>query len=263
MTRFRASIFFIFITIFSCLHSESNAADVYFNDVYPILRPTKTYSASSGSGIDQIDAKIIGRNFKFHSDLNTFSASGNDISGTFSYFNESGLLVTIPGTISRPERDGSTTRAVYFWNANEAYIFVIPGYESFFKDKYDNGNNLANMIQTDSSPVGNALDNAVAVTPQIIVSATSLSPFVSCVGSVSDYQTFTVSGTNLPANLTIVPPNGFEVSTNSTLSYTTSTLTITPVSNTVTTTTIYVRLPSSNPIGAYSNQFIISSSTSS
>ena len=167
----------ISIFIFFVYTSAANAADVYFNDVYPILRPTIPYEASTGSGIDQIDAKIIGRNFKFHSDLNTFSASGNDIYGTFSYFDVSGTLVTITGTISRPERDGSTTRAVYFWNANKAYIFVIPGYESFFQNKYVNGNNLTNMIQTDSSPVGSALDAALGVTPQVLVSATSLSWF--------------------------------------------------------------------------------------
>ena len=257
MTRFRASIFFIFIIIFSCLHLESNAADVYFNDVYSVSSPSSPFAANSGPSFT-LGSKISGRNFKFtNNSSNSFTASGNDVAGTFSYYNNSGVLVSINGTISRQDKSGSTTQSVYFWSLNGslAYFFVIPGKEAL----YSNGS----VFNTSSDPMGAALDGVVNVTPQIIVSATSLSPFVSCVGSVSDNQTFTVSGTNLPANLTIVPPNGFEVSEFSNSSYTTSTLTITPVSNTVTTTTIYVRLASSNPIGSYSNQFIISSSTNS
>jgi hypothetical protein len=247
----------IFILIFFCIQSVTNAADVYFNDVYSISSPTSPYLANSGPSFT-LSSKINGSNFKFtDNSSNSFSASGNDVAGTFSYYNGSGVLVSINGTISRQEKDGSVTQSVYFWSLDGtlAYILVIPGKESL----YTNGSSFS----TSSNPMGAALDVVVNVTPQIIISATSLSPFVSCVGSVSDYQTFTVSGTNLPADLTIVPPNGFEVSKFSNSSYTTSTLTITPVSNTVTTTTIYVRLPSSNPIGSYSNQFIISSSTTS
>lgn len=55
MTRFRAAI--IFIIIFSCLHFESNAADVYFNDVYPITND-EVNSVTLGT-------KLTGRNFKF------------------------------------------------------------------------------------------------------------------------------------------------------------------------------------------------------
>ena len=249
----------ISIFIFFVYTSAANAADVYFNDVYTVTSPSSSYDKNSGPSFT-LGSKISGRNFKFtNNSSNSFTASGNDVAGTFSYYNNSGVLVSINGTISRQDKSsGNITQSVYFWRLDGtlAYFFVIPGKEAL----YSNGSSISN---TASNSMGAALDGVVNVTPQIIVSATSLSPFVSCVGSASDYQTFNVSATKLQANLTIVPPNGFEVSLNSTLSYTTSTLTITPVSNTVTTTTIYVRLASSNPTGAYSNQFIISSSTNS
>jgi hypothetical protein len=50
----------ISIFIFFVYTSVANAADVYFNDVYPILRPTKTYSATNWSNNNIISSIQLG-----------------------------------------------------------------------------------------------------------------------------------------------------------------------------------------------------------
>ncbi|MBM3917794.1 MAG: right-handed parallel beta-helix repeat-containing protein, partial [Sphingomonadales bacterium] len=77
--------------------------------------------------------------------------------------------------------------------------------------------------------------------PVVTVSATSLNAFSTCQGAPSTEESFTVSGTDLTANITITAPTGYEISTTSGSGFTTS-LTLTQNAGVVNTTTIYVRL---------------------
>lgn len=80
-----------------------------------------------------------------------------------------------------------------------------------------------------------------AATPTITVSTTSLSSFGNiAVGQNSASKSYTVSGSNLSANLTIQAPTGFRISLSSTSGFTSS-LTLTPSGGSVPTTTIYAR----------------------
>jgi hypothetical protein len=81
---------------------------------------------------------------------------------------------------------------------------------------------------------------AVTVTTPTISSSGSLSTFSACSGIVSSEQTFSVSGTNLQANLIVTPPSGYEVSTSSGSGFGSS-VSLTPSTGTVSSTTIYVR----------------------
>jgi hypothetical protein len=86
--------------------------------------------------------------------------------------------------------------------------------------------------------------------PVITVNGT-LTGFTTCAGTASAEQTFTVSGTNLSANLVITAPTGFEVSISSGSGYSGS-ISLTPAGGNLSTTTIYVRLSagaSGNPSG--------------
>ena len=75
--------------------------------------------------------------------------------------------------------------------------------------------------------------------------ALSLCGFSQPLGSPSAAQTFTVSGTNLTANIIITPPLNFEVSTDNINWYnSSSSLQVSPVSGGVPETVIYVRLNS-------------------
>lgn len=78
-------------------------------------------------------------------------------------------------------------------------------------------------------------------TPTITVSTTSLSSFGNVeVGQNSAPQSYTVSGSNLSANISIQAPTGFRISLNSTSGFT-NTLNLTQSGGSVPTTTIYAR----------------------
>jgi autotransporter-associated beta strand protein len=80
--------------------------------------------------------------------------------------------------------------------------------------------------------------------PTITTSVSSLNAFTSCSGTASSQQSFTVSGSNLTANLVVTPPTGFEISLTSGASFSTSPISLSPASGTVSSTTIYVRMAS-------------------
>ncbi len=77
-------------------------------------------------------------------------------------------------------------------------------------------------------------------TPTITVSPTTLAFGNITVGQTSTAQSFTVSGANLTANITITAPTGYTISTTSGGTYA-STLTLTQTAGTVANTTIYVK----------------------
>ncbi|MFA5011869.1 MAG: T9SS type A sorting domain-containing protein [Ignavibacteria bacterium] len=103
----------------------------------------------------------------------------------------------------------------------------------------------------DGIRVGTAWNDVVPVlsSPFINTSGT-LTPFSTTVGTPSASQTYTVSATNLTADLVITPPTGYQVRENGVGSFGSS-LTFTPVSGTVSSKTIEVRF---NPggVGTYS-----------
>lgn len=77
-------------------------------------------------------------------------------------------------------------------------------------------------------------------TPTLAVSGTLL-PFSTCSGTISASQSFTVGGSFLTANVVVTAPTGYEVSLSSGVNYSNS-VTIIPISGTVSATVVYVRL---------------------
>ncbi len=102
------------------------------------------------------------------------------------------------------------------------------------------------VVSCYSSLNGDAEDYTISLIspPSLVQSAAALTAFTSCSGSVSAEQSYTVSGTNLTANLVVTAPTGFEVSTASGSGFGTS-VSLTPSSGTVATTTIYIRVAAS------------------
>ena len=78
----------------------------------------------------------------------------------------------------------------------------------------------------------------------LITVTSSLSAFSTCVGTASAEQSFSASGNNLTANITITAPAGFEVSTTSGSGFGSS-VTLTQSGGSVNSTTIYVRVSNS------------------
>ncbi len=92
--------------------------------------------------------------------------------------------------------------------------------------------------------------NKIGEDPTITTTGT-LSAYTSCAGINSSNQNFSVTGTNLTANISITAPTGFEISTTSNSGFGSS-LTLTPSTGSVASTTIYVRTTTAatgNPSG--------------
>lgn len=103
-------------------------------------------------------------------------------------------------------------------------------------------------------------DNTTGFPYETITTSGTLSAFQRCSPNVSATQTFTVTGQNLQGVITIAAPSGIELSSNGGSSWATS-LTLTPTSGTVSTTTITVRMTSS--AGSPSGNITLSSSGAS
>jgi len=124
--------------------------------------------------------------------------------------------------------------AVSGLTAGSAYYFVVYEYN------YDGSTNLTANYFTASSLSGSQATTLTVPTIFVIGNPVTL-PFGNVIyGQTSTNQTFTVSGANLTADITISAPSGFQISTSSGSGFG-SGLTLTQSGGTVASTTIYVR----------------------
>ena len=101
---------------------------------------------------------------------------------------------------------------------------------------------------------GNIIVNA-APTPAITVAGT-LSALSTTFGTASPSTSFTVSGINMTSGILVVPPSGFEVSTDN---ITFSSAVTVGAAGTVAATLVYIRLASTTAPGSYSGNIVLSS----
>lgn len=128
---------------------------------------------------------------------------------------------------------------------NTTYYYVVRAYNAYGTS--DDSNEIE-VTTTTSSPL-------------ITLSTDTLSDFYYVWGhGPSSEQTFTVSGANLTANISIAAPTNYEISLSSGSGYT-SPLTLTQSGGTVGTTTVYVRLKAGLVAGDYNEEVITASST--
>jgi uncharacterized repeat protein (TIGR01451 family) len=103
---------------------------------------------------------------------------------------------------------------------------------------------------------------------RIVLTYTASAPTINTTGTLSGFSTgqgtasapasFSASGANLTANITVTAPAGFEVSTSAGSGYSGS-LALTPSGGTVPATTIYVRLAAADAAGSYSGNIGLAS----
>ncbi len=120
---------------------------------------------------------------------------------------------------------------------------------------------LGNFVTGGTGCSGIPVTFTITVNPTLlsVITATgTLSPLNTIYGTPSSSTTFTVSGTNLTAGILVSPPLGFEVSTDD-ITFS-STVTV-GVAGTIAPATVYIRLASSTPVGNYSGNIVLSSST--
>ena len=121
---------------------------------------------------------------------------------------------------------------------------------------------LAFKYYSTNSPTRWEIDdiNIYLATPLITVNPTTLTGFTYQGTGPSTAQTFTVSGTDLTADIVLTAPTNYEISLSETTGYTSS-LTLTAAKLGVAETTIYVRLKAGLSVGNYNNEVITASST--
>lgn len=153
---------------------------------------------------------------------------------------------------------------VYSANANGTLIRVAPdatlngtftnttmgGASRLYSYFAFGGNRIHNFDNYSTTLVGTTFTSN-------ITTGGNLSAFNSCNGSASAAQSFSVGGIDLTDDLVITPPTGFEVSTSSNSGFGSS-VALTPVSGTVASTSIYVRL-ANNATGTPSGNIVCSS----
>ncbi|MDP4238207.1 MAG: G8 domain-containing protein [Bacteroidota bacterium] len=116
---------------------------------------------------------------------------------------------------------------------------------------------------TGGSPKNVSCSGAVVTTPAITTSISTFQTTFSYTYTTgpSAQQSFTVSGSNLVANVLITPPADYEISTLSGSSFVaTNPITLTPANGSINTTTIYARLKISLGVGNYNSENIVVSS---
>ncbi|HOE04451.1 MAG TPA: lamin tail domain-containing protein [Bacteroidales bacterium] len=111
-------------------------------------------------------------------------------------------------------------------------------------------------IGTVMTGFGNAPTGCSSSTPTITISTTSLSVFTYNLGAgPSNYQNFTVSGSNLTGDISLSAPTNYEISQSSGSGYGSS-ISLTPSGGTVASVTIYVRLKAGLSAGNYNGETI-------
>lgn len=102
------------------------------------------------------------------------------------------------------------------------------------------GDNKIDLVNSNRTNTSITIRQNLMAPPPVISASGTLTAFTKCSGTVSNAQTFTVSGSNLTANLVVVAYANLEYSLDGT-SYSSS-ITLTPTAGAVATTTIYVRM---------------------
>ncbi len=119
------------------------------------------------------------------------------------------------------------------------------------------GSGTRDKIQIDNL----SITSTAGSTPTIYTAiSAALDSFSEIYGSgTSDVRSFKTSAENLTANLVVTPPANWEISLSPNSGFTTSAISLTPSSNNVAQTTIYVRLANGSSIGSYSGNITLSS----
>lgn len=237
------------------------SANLIFAQTYPTVFFNKFFRGT-GSGYTTssnsitVGSQIVGENFRFIGSIagSTFTSTGNNVTGSIVYTNADGNQVTLTnGTISSVGPSGNTKEYFnFFVSSSESYVIINP--------RFDATNSGSSTYSFNASSPLSDLNSFLSAQTVVTVTA-NLSGFTSCFGSASAAQSFTVSGTNLSANVNVSAPTGFEVSLSSGSGYGSS-VSLTRSGTSLATTTVYIRLSASNAAGSYNGNLLISTTNS-
>ena len=256
----------ILFTLLMLISLNGFAAFVGFNKVYIGTNSSgNTFTFATGSSSVNI-VPVSGINFYFtdHKSGSTFTAVSGNWPGFLEYYDSNGNLNSIAGSINKQDKTGSTTEAVHFApsSGSTTYLLILPNWES----KYSlwNTGNISSTGTVGMSANNPDLNVIAAANPQIYLSKYSLSNVTTCNNAASSYNTLSVSGANLSANITAAlgESSKFEISTSASSGYASS-LTLSKSGTSLSSTTIYVRLKTGQTAGSYSDNVTFSSTNAS
>ena len=211
-----------FITIVA----DDGTQTITYNFVLKIMGTLMPSITLSVSGLDFGDVVVDST-----SNAQTYTVGGTELTDSILITAPSGFEISLDGTTYTDTLILSPTDGT----VSQTTIYVQ--FEPVAEQAYS-GNILHE--NTDVTTVNVAVSGeGVSSLPIITVSETSLNFGGVVVDSTSNTQTYTVEGTELTDSILIVAPSGFEISPDGT-TYT-DTLTLDPVSGTVSQTTIYVQ----------------------
>jgi len=230
---------------------KTDSSEIELNDLLEIQQEHSTLKISNTSVLVNAGYAVFNvsltspatTNVTFTPTLTGVSAvSGIDFGNSMQYLNGSSWI-TISSSVSIPA--GTTSKQIRV---------PILNFNTSSNDKTF----TLNTGIVSGGVVNNYGNNGTCtiVVPKIQTSGV-LNSFSSCQSTASSSQNFSISASNLISNLIVTAPNGYEISLNSTGTYS-GTLSINPVSNIVNTTIVYARL-SASAVSGMSGNFVISS----
>jgi len=218
-----------------------------------------TSGGTSTPSITANPATLTGFNYAVGagpSTTQTFSVSGSSLTANIS------IAASTDYEISLTQASGYTTPLTLTQSggtvaATTIYVRLKAGLAA--------GNYNSEVITASSTGATNQTvtcsGSVSSTTPTIAVNPATLTGFTYVTGSgPSATQTFSISGSNLTANISIAATTNYEISLTQASGYTTP-LTLTQTGGTVAATTVYVRLKAGLAAGDYNGELITASST--
>ena len=189
-----------------------------------------------------------------HQDLGTTVNAGDTLAVTFYLMSD-----TAPGQVTATFTVGSTDYSQTFSNPQNNGTWV----PYTLTQTVGVSGNLSLKFTTVSGRawldnVGNVSETPAGGAPTITGGSLS-GALSSSYGTASSPATFTLAGANMTAGILVTAPSGLEVSQASGSGY--ATTTTVGSAGTIATTTVYVRLSATAPVGSYNSQNIVLSSS--
>lgn len=225
-------------------HNGNDAVGLYYGDtlvdIFGLIGTSSDY-AKDVTLVRKADASVPKTTYS-SDDWDSYTTDYTDNLGSHNF--SGGLTKTYVIGYENLSVSG-TSQSVTGLTQNTTYYYVVRALNDYGTS---NDSNEIEVTTTTSSPV-------------ITLSTDHLSDFYYVLGhGPSATQTFTVSGENLTANISIAAPTNYEISLTSDSGYT-SPLTLAQSGGTVATTTVYVRLKAGLSTNDYNGELITASST--